>query len=518
MFKIEELNEEEKTILIDDVFEVLDGLENLGKKTKAKLKLLKNYKENPYLYFFFKQTYDPTINFYIKPDKFITKQPIINAQEGFLTAKDLCHQLSTRKITGNEARDTVQNLLEHTIPDHAKWYYRLFDRDLHIGITLTNAAKIWPKIKSSFGVQAAKEYDPKKAKFPLLAEPKIDGERFVASRNEMIQRSGKNYTPLLKHISALLGKYTDKIIDGEFFAHWEKESLEDQEWEGPWNKTSSFLSLGRKAGGWTEKAVSELNPGWYNRVKTEGVFWIFDYLSPSVYELGQDPTQQEERRRHLIQIYSSIVDDYLSNEKDEQIKKLVNMLFIEIINLIEELPVSMAEAASYSQEERLTFIRTKRMIHEVMYAINRALCIPVYLVPQYWCFNEEEVKYIYRMCLEDGWEGIMLKDPNAPYLPNEKRRDWRWMKYKPWETVDAKIIGFIEGKGKHEGRLGAFEVELPNGEKTRASGKMIDDFREYVWANRQWLIDEYVELKQQADANQVTTKARFPIFLRLREK
>ena len=54
--------------------------------------------------------------------------------------------------------------------------------------------------------------------------------------------------------------------------------------------------------------------------------------------------------------------------------------------------------------------------------------------------------------VKDGFEGIMIKNAEAPY---ECKRSSFWMKWKPTISVDLKIVGFEEGTGRNQGRLGA---------------------------------------------------------------
>jgi DNA ligase 1 len=54
--------------------------------------------------------------------------------------------------------------------------------------------------------------------------------------------------------------------------------------------------------------------------------------------------------------------------------------------------------------------------------------------------------------VNNGFEGIMIKDVDAPY---ECKRNTFWMKWKPTITVDLEVIGVEEGTGRNQGRLGA---------------------------------------------------------------
>jgi DNA ligase-1 len=58
--------------------------------------------------------------------------------------------------------------------------------------------------------------------------------------------------------------------------------------------------------------------------------------------------------------------------------------------------------------------------------------------------------------VEQGYEGIMIKDLDAPYIC--KRSD-SWMKYKPVHDYDLKVVAVEEGTGKNVGRLGALICE-----------------------------------------------------------
>jgi len=121
-----------------------------------------------------------------------------------------------------------------------------------------------------------------------------------------------------------------------------------------------------------------------------------------------------------------------------------------------------------------------------------------------------------------GYEGIMVKDPDAPYLC--KRRT-AWMKWKPFITVDLAIVGFELGKagGKNEHRLGALVCEGTDDGKfirVNAGGGYTDKQRDEFWDNREDLLGHIVEIK--ADCLTLSENAdevyslRFPRFLRFR--
>jgi DNA ligase-1 len=121
--------------------------------------------------------------------------------------------------------------------------------------------------------------------------------------------------------------------------------------------------------------------------------------------------------------------------------------------------------------------------------------------------------------VEGGFEGIMIKSMDAPYLC--KRTDY-WMKWKPTITVDLKIVGFEQGTGRNADRLGAIICEGDdNGRHIRVNvgSGLSDSNRDEYWHSRADLVGHLVEV--QADAvtqNQDGSYSlRFPRFLRFRD-
>ena len=117
-----------------------------------------------------------------------------------------------------------------------------------------------------------------------------------------------------------------------------------------------------------------------------------------------------------------------------------------------------------------------------------------------------------------GYEGIMIKSVDAPY---ECKRSSFWMKWKPTITVDLNIVGFEEGTGRNQGRLGAIICEGVDNERdirVNVGSGLSDSNRDEYWSARTDLVGRVVEI--QADAvtqNQDGTYSlRFPRFVRFR--
>jgi DNA ligase-1 len=120
--------------------------------------------------------------------------------------------------------------------------------------------------------------------------------------------------------------------------------------------------------------------------------------------------------------------------------------------------------------------------------------------------------------VEQGYEGIMIKDIDAPY---ECKRSSAWMKWKPTITVDLNIVGFEEGTGRNVGRLGAIICEGVDNDRTirvNVGSGLSDSNRDEYWTARNELLDRVVEVEADAvTQNQDGSYSlRFPRFVRFR--
>jgi len=97
-----------------------------------------------------------------------------------------------------------------------------------------------------------------------------------------------------------------------------------------------------------------------------------------------------------------------------------------------------------------------------------------------------------------GYEGIMIKDPEAVY---ETKRSVAWLKQKPFIEVSLTVVGFEEGTGKNAGRLGALIVEGTDDGKmirTNVGSGLTDAQRETIWGNQAQVLGSIVEVRADA--------------------
>lgn len=93
-------------------------------------------------------------------------------------------------------------------------------------------------------------------------------------------------------------------------------------------------------------------------------------------------------------------------------------------------------------------------------------------------------------CVEADFEGIMIKDLDAPYKCN---RNTNWLKWKPVHDYDLKVVGVEEGTGKNRGRLGAMICEGTDvGKHIRVNvgSGFSDQERDEYWQNQSSVIGQ----------------------------
>lgn len=111
-----------------------------------------------------------------------------------------------------------------------------------------------------------------------------------------------------------------------------------------------------------------------------------------------------------------------------------------------------------------------------------------------------------------GYEGAMLKDPDAPYAFT---RSDRLLKFKPFRDADLRVVGFQEGRGRHRGRLGALLCEDEDGVQTRVGSGFGDLERDAIWQDQELFLGRTVQVKYQNTTEKGAL--RFPTFDRWRD-
>ena len=86
--------------------------------------------------------------------------------------------------------------------------------------------------------------------------------------------------------------------------------------------------------------------------------------------------------------------------------------------------------------------------------------------------------------VKEGGEGLMLHRGDAPY---RAARNDDLLKVKTHEDAEARVVGHVPGQGRHAGRMGALQVETPEGVRFRLGTGFTDAQREQPPALGTWV-------------------------------
>lgn len=131
----------------------------------------------------------------------------------------------------------------------------------------------------------------------------------------------------------------------------------------------------------------------------------------------------------------------------------------------------------------------------------------------WWISSEVALMELYDAAVDVGHEGMMIKRIDYQYEP--KRKPDLWMKLKPYEEVDAQIVGANRGEGKYSDTLGSLIVRTEQGETIQISG-MTDAERDEFWYNTDlttpyWVVVGYM-------GRDTKGGFRHPRFIRMHEE
>ena len=359
--------------------------------------------------------------------------------------EELLNLLSTRQLTGHDARDAIELALSaSTQSQWNDWYRRILIKDLRCGVSektvnkvlkgITNIAPV-PVFECMLAHDGANH--EKKITGKKLLEPKLDGVRVItvvnAEHNTVTQysRNGKileNFTHITDTLSKYIGKFgRSYVLDGEIVS-------------------SSFQAL--------MKQVHRKD----NVQANDAVLCLFDILPLSEFKNGQSVMGQR-RRSKLLKEFKYIFD---------------------AVGNIDIIPQEEIDLDSY--------------------------------------VGELQFKQYNLDAIAKGYEGIMIKDPEAQY---ECKRSTSWLKQKPFIEVSLTVTDVEEGTGRNVGRLGALVLEGIDDDRqiqVNCGSGFSDSDRDTFWSGRDSLPGQVVEVRADAiTQNQDGSYSlRFPRFLRFR--
>lgn len=189
-----------------------------------------------------------------------------------------------------------------------------------------------------------------------------------------------------------------------------------------------------------------------------------------------------------------------------------------VLNVFDILPLSEFKQgiSSMGQRRRLNFL--KENFSKIFGDSNCIEIVPWIEVNLDEFIGDIEYRDYNKQMVAEGYEGIMIKDPEAKY---ECKRTASWLKQKPFIEVSLTITAVEEGTGKNVGRLGALVCEGVDDSKeicVNVGSGFTDGDRNSYWQERDTIVGQVVEVRADAiTQNQDGTYSlRFPRFLRFR--
>ena len=409
-----------------------------------------------------KACYNPYVTFGVKqvPDRLFNDDNETDSENPWQEFNELLSDLSMRKLTGNAARDAIEEMsYRFDSVEWNKFCAPVIRRDMRAGISVTTINKICKKTDYEipvFGCQLATNSEGRpEMKGTKRLEPKLDGVRvlMVVILNDFGDLTVTSYSR------------NGKVFEN--FTHIEEQIF------------NNYKQLMRAA----------MNAKHEGRALTEGVVFDGEVIGNSFQEL-----MRQARRKDNVQADDSVfnifdvipLQDFRRGHWNAQLSKRVGILEA-IRPVVDEMP----------NVELLPHIMVDLDTVEGRTALER--------------YAKDMVN--------QGFEGIMIKEMSAPY---ECKRNTFWMKWKPTITVDLEVVGVEEGTGRNVGRLGALVCAGADDGKeisVNVGSGFSDSDRDNLWADRNLVIGRTVEIlcdviTQNQDG---TYSLRFPRFVRFRD-
>lgn len=355
------------------------------------------------------------------------------------------YRLVDRKLTGNLARTTIDELMATATKEQwNNWYRRILIKDLRCGVSEKTINKAVNKHMHFtipvFSCQLAHDSKNHEGKVTgkKLIEVKLDGVRvltvvYPTGHVDQFSRNGKellNFEHVKEQFSMVAKTLSEPyVFDGEIMSN----SFQDL-----------MKQIHRKD---SAKA-------------SDAVLYMFDMIPLKDFETGKYSLSQLQRSEQLATWFE-------------------DKLFLQLSNV-------------QVVEQELVDLDTDN--------------------------GQLRFKEINHLAIEGGYEGIMIKDIDAPY---ECKRSVAWLKLKPFIEVSLSIIAVEEGTGRNKDKLGALVctgVEYGKTITVNVGSGFSDIQRDEYYKLADLLLLQIAEVRADAiTQNQDGTYSlRFPRFLRFR--
>ena len=185
-----------------------------------------------------------------------------------------------------------------------------------------------------------------------------------------------------------------------------------------------------------------------------------------------------------------------------------------VLHLFDTIPLKDFMSGGWDKPQSFRSAITKHWVEEHKAVLEHVTALDWETVDLDTQEGEARFTELNKQAVEGGYEGVMIKDVDAPY---ECKRTHAWLKAKPFIEVTLEVKDVEEGTGRNEGRLGALVCKgLDDGRMVQVNcgSGFSDANRDDFWHSRSNLIGQLVEVRADAiTQNQDGTYSlRFPRF------
>jgi DNA ligase-1 len=403
-----------------------------------------------------KACYNPYVTFGVK--QIPDTVGIVGAENPWQAFNELLLQLSQRQLTGHAARDAILEIAERFNSDEWNTFCApVLRRDMRAGISSTTINKICKKT----------DYE-----IPLF------GCQLATNSEGRPEMKGmKRLEPKLDGVRVLM-----TVIPSDFGVTVVSYSRNGKVFEN-FTHIEEQISLN-----WTTmvRACAGVDQG---RSLIDGFVLDGEVIGNTFQEL-----MRQARRKTDVQADDSV------------------------FNIFDIVPLNEFREGHWNAQlkKRIALLDNMRPVIQNMPNVE---LLPHIMVDLDTAAGKDQLERYAKDNVNAGFEGIMIKNMDAPYLC---KRSTDWMKWKPTITVDLEVIGVEEGTGRNVGRLGALVCAgIDDGKEisVNVGSGFSDGDRDDYWTNRNIVIGRTAEvlcdvITQNQDG---TYSLRFPRFVRFRD-
>jgi DNA ligase-1 len=403
-----------------------------------------------------KACYNPYVTFGVK--QIPDTVGIVGAENPWQAFNELLVQLSQRQLTGHAARDAILEIAERFNSDEWNIFCApVLRRDMRAGISSTTINKICKKT----------DYE-----IPLF------GCQLATNSEGRPEMKGmKRLEPKLDGVRVLM-----TVIPGDFGLTVVSYSRNGKVFEN-FTHIEEQISLN-----WTTmvRACIGVDQG---RSLIDGFVLDGEVIGNTFQEL-----MRQARRKTDVQADDSV------------------------FNIFDIVPLNEFREGHWNAQlkKRIALLDNMRPVVDTMANVE---LLPHIMVDLDTAAGKDQLERYAKDNVNAGFEGIMIKNMDAPYLC---KRSTDWMKWKPTITVDLEVVGVEEGTGRNVGRLGALVCAgVDDGKEisVNVGSGFSDGDRDDYWTNRNVVIGRTAEvlcdvITQNQDG---TYSLRFPRFVRFRD-